>query len=1268
MERHFIQMGPRKGRVSFASASVFEGAGGAAHATAVLLGGTGQFVPSGVAASQSTAALLGGPSALDLRGASVARGAAAITGSAAITPIGDSSSTSLVLTGHNFPSNTGTVSNANSVRFKFTGSALPPIYGTGGSGLCIFVKYRPAQQTGYYTNFFWANDSGVADLTNFQWSGGSADSYYGMHLYPPGGTLGTTHNWEISVLQGDDITTDAGTIPSPVTKGLWYSQCSRVSGASGAVKNHEFFFNLPSTAADQRISFQAPSTYGNNMPPSPALTFADAPWRPCVERASGVLRGYIIINALLSNSNMLSFAACETDAQVISLAATLGMSSALWYVNMNPASVNDISDKGPNAHHPAWFNANRPTFYTSATVPSAPTNLQATAGNAQAVLTWTASSGATSYNVKFATVSGGPYTTFSSETTTTETVTGLTNGTQYFFVVSAVNTAGESSNSSQVSATPQSSSSVTITLNIGSDPAMPSGGYKWGQVFIANDGMMMDALSGAHGDDENGVRGFNPYTFSRVDAAGTSRAARTGWQRVPNTNGDNQTLADNTWVLQHDNKPHWNFRSLGLLIIPGIGVYDTAGNSWVAGNLAGYPPWTDFVHVVDPADIDNNGGPFGNFWAYNVGSCYVSALDCVFAYGGGLGSGSGPHNLTWKISRTVPADGTSKPVKLQRFNKPAGWPEFAEVRNKAVSIGPYVYLGGSSIRISGGSGSGDPYNGFWRIDVRDMSTTVQLANLPTTEQYTQLAYDSRRKRILLLGDSLWAYNIDANSWSVISPSGWPAGQIHKMGEYHEELDRVYFRGGTGGGVQSEAWHEVAFETPASGNRWRSIPMTATNNPFQNLSLSTNTRFNVGKHVCLEWHPVKKRVYSWSGDFGANMPSPNPFSYDGGAGTDTQPSGGSTMFTHQPGSTQSFPENSTNGRNDMYSIDPYASGNAAWRLEHPYLPSNIVGNPEPRPPCPDQSTLVWDEVRDCFWCIVTYQRFGDAYQSNPWFVGTTWAADVSQPPGTWKWRPSANGGSGTFEFMTQAACAIVGGIGYVGNRLQTGFADERLAYWGRDTQNDVMVAPTTVGDSGTGKYIIIFKPANIAGSPYEYRHFMPTQPYKYFRGSSSQVACVDGWMYYVAIVQEGVSGGADGPWKSKLVRVNITKALQLANTSQLPNDGTYFDVYDLPWHLPPPAFEVTYGGATNWQEHCGVVAVDRKVVVINSYDGIIDSNGTFKMHVFDHDTRRFIACDSPPQPFAASSWVALPDTGEVMMGITTTDNLAGNNNLWIYRVR
>lgn len=97
--------------------------------------------------------------------------------------------------------------------------------------------------------------------------------------------------------------------------------------------------------------------------------------------------------------------------------------------------------------------------------PSAPTNLSATAGNVQVALSWNSSSGATSYNMKRSTTSGGPYTftTIASLTTTTYTDTNVVNDTIYYYVVSPVNMNGEGGNSLEVSATPQVPAPTTPT-------------------------------------------------------------------------------------------------------------------------------------------------------------------------------------------------------------------------------------------------------------------------------------------------------------------------------------------------------------------------------------------------------------------------------------------------------------------------------------------------------------------------------------------------------------------------------------------------------------------------------------------------------------------------------------------------------------------------------------------------------------------------------------------------------------------------------------
>jgi hypothetical protein len=115
--------------------------------------------------------------------------------------------------------------------------------------------------------------------------------------------------------------------------------------------------------------------------------------------------------------------------------------------------------------------------------PPTPTSLTATAGDKQVSLTWNASSGATSYHVKRSTVSGGPYTQVASTTVANDTDASLTDGTTYYYVVSALNSAGESANSSEVSATPSAPvASVHVTVDVLSN-RHPISPYVYGGAF-----------------------------------------------------------------------------------------------------------------------------------------------------------------------------------------------------------------------------------------------------------------------------------------------------------------------------------------------------------------------------------------------------------------------------------------------------------------------------------------------------------------------------------------------------------------------------------------------------------------------------------------------------------------------------------------------------------------------------------------------------------------------------------------------------------------
>jgi hypothetical protein len=94
--------------------------------------------------------------------------------------------------------------------------------------------------------------------------------------------------------------------------------------------------------------------------------------------------------------------------------------------------------------------------------PAAPTGLMATAGDSIVVLNWSGSAMATNYYIESSLTSGSGYTTIETNASLTFTNSGLNNGTLYYFVVTAVNAFGESTNSAEVSALPTSSAPTRL--------------------------------------------------------------------------------------------------------------------------------------------------------------------------------------------------------------------------------------------------------------------------------------------------------------------------------------------------------------------------------------------------------------------------------------------------------------------------------------------------------------------------------------------------------------------------------------------------------------------------------------------------------------------------------------------------------------------------------------------------------------------------------------------------------------------------------------
>lgn len=806
---------------------------------------------------------------------------------------------------------------------------------------------------------------------------------------------------------------------------------------------------------------------------------------------------------------------------------------------------------------------------------------------------------------------------------------------------------------------------VTFTKEIGPDVRVAGSGASepaYNQANIAADGTFFWWCTGDHGTTnvDNAVHGFNPWTTSRVDAAGQTRSPLAGWLRWTTD------LAQ--YVTQHDNRLHWNLRSAKLWITPGNGVYDLTDNNhstaWKAGN---YTPstvnWKAYVKLMTQNDID--AGYFEGF-LFNAHNVWVEALDCLFVCGGEA-SGT-PPNYFWRVERTLPSEGFSEPWKITRFNPPAGVnpigtsPAVGSTRNTSVAVGPYVYFACEDRR-------------FWKIDVRDMVTATQLANVPAVgnNYYWLMTYDERRKKILWIGQFVYAYDLDTNTWSDITPVGWTP-MYNVMGEYHNELDAHYFRAFSGyaygdhnGGFQEHYWHKLYLGNPTTNPRWRS--QTVGLSPFKGY---IEVGYGQNKHVGLAWHPVKKRIYNGGGDFGY------------GATDFGQPGPSQTAATNQPGGRSYTITDSL--RVDLYSIDPLAGGTADWRLEHPHYQQYQAGSPEQKPGFTDQIGWVWD-ARPAgiggqkFWCFQHHIRddqsniprfLADGVTLDPWANGDTFINSQGkiEGRGTYSWTPSANGGAGTW--VKETVRYMWGDINYstpaqVGDALRIYSGSPDHLYCGAWAQYKPASDGRFVslfGDAYSTNvfWFVTFDPA---GKTYDWRRV--TFPASTLCWSwIGPMVVVDDYAYVTALTRQS------GVRKSQLLKMHIPTALSYGAGQTLPSSLPQF--VDCPFSFEPDGLWETQGTGGNLFHEVGLVGIDRKIVLIGSYGATLVKNGVTRLATYTPDTGRWIMADPfPGVQYNAKAWVAIPETGEILLMPNssyddTTQPYSPQNTYWYYRVR
>ena len=247
--------------------------------------------------------------------------------------------------------------------------------------------------------------------------------------------------------------------------------------------------------------------------------------------------------------------------------------------------------------------------------PPVPSGLTATPGNQQVSLSWAASTGAASYNVKRGAVSGGPFTTVSSPTATSYNDPSLTNGTTYYYVVSAVNAGGESANSSQVSATPSGPvTSVNVTIDVLANrhaisPYVYGGAFPQDAPTITDSGLSVVRWGGNGASTYNWQLGttnadndyyFEDFTFNALNNSADSNSTQFIKDVQKAGSVPLMTMVMLPWVAQSpetsvtqggSDNYHWSFSVTKYGAQCSVDQYNPdAGNGIVAGTCNNNPP------------------------------------------------------------------------------------------------------------------------------------------------------------------------------------------------------------------------------------------------------------------------------------------------------------------------------------------------------------------------------------------------------------------------------------------------------------------------------------------------------------------------------------------------------------------------------------------------------------------------------------------------------------------------------------------------------
>ncbi len=273
-----------------------------------------------------------------------------------------------------------------------------------------------------------------------------------------------------SVVTGYDVylSTTPGTEGSPVGTATTATSAS----VTGLTNGTTYYFEVTANNA----AGQGPtSAQASASPAVPATTTTTSP-TPTSTTATSTTSTSTTTTSTTTTTTSTS----TTTTRSTSTTTTSTSTSSTSTSTSTPSTSTSATTTPPSAPGPPPPSS-PPLATPAAMAPGAVTGLSATAGDGQVSLSWAApapngGSAVTGYNVYLSTTPGTEGSPVGSATTATSaTVSGLTNGTTYYFEVTAISAAGQGPASAQAAAYPTVPPPLARTLRPPPVPSAPPG-------------------------------------------------------------------------------------------------------------------------------------------------------------------------------------------------------------------------------------------------------------------------------------------------------------------------------------------------------------------------------------------------------------------------------------------------------------------------------------------------------------------------------------------------------------------------------------------------------------------------------------------------------------------------------------------------------------------------------------------------------------------------------------------------------------------------